>query len=327
MKVLVTGGAGFIGHHVVRMLRERGDEVRVALAPGESDDPVAGLDVEAVRCDVRDLPAVDRAVKGCDRVVHMAAIYALWMRDWRMIYQVNVQGTTNVLRACMDAGVERIVHTSSIAAVGLRTDGAPSDETEKFNLHGLVPHYSLSKHEAELCAWRAAEAGAPVVIVNPAFPFGTGDRRPTPTGAMILRILSGRWFASGRGGLNVVDVEDVARGHLLALDRGSVGRRYLLAGTNTSYDELFDTVKRLAGSRRPHVRMPAWATRAAGRVGDVVARWGEPIVDSRTAEYACRTLHFDPSRARRELGYTVTPLEESLRRSIEWFRQAEMLSG
>lgn len=325
MKVLVTGGAGFIGHHVVRMLRERGDEVRVTLAPGESADPVSPFDVEAVDCDIRDLPAVDRAVRGCDRVVHMAAIYALWMRQWRTIYQVNVQGTANVLRACADAGVERIVHTSSIAAVGLHDDGTPSTEADAFNLHGRVPHYSLSKYEAELCALRAVAAGAPVVIVNPAFPFGTGDRRPTPTGAMILRILSGRWFASGPGGLNVVDVEDVARGHLLALDRGAVGRRYLLAGTNTSYDELFDTVKRVAGSRRPHVRMPAWVTRVAGRAGDVVARWGEPIVDSHTAEYACRTMHFDPSRARRELGYTVTPLEDSLRRSIEWFREAEML--
>lgn len=327
MKILVTGGAGFIGHHVVRMLHDRGDAVRVALAPGESDAALAGLDVDRVVCDVRDLPAIDRAVEGCDAVVHMAAIYALWMADWRPIYQVNVQGTRNVIRAARDAGVDRIVYTSSIAAVGLRDDGSPSDETDAFNLHGRVPHYSLSKAEAERVALQEAAAGAPVVVVNPAFPFGTGDRRPTPTGRMILRILTGRWFATGPGGLNVVDVEDVARGHLLALDRGSVGRRYLLAGTNTSYDELFRTVKRLAGSNLPHLRMPVWATRASGWAGDQVARWTEPIIDGWTAEYACRQMHFSPSRAQAELGYTVTPLEDSLQRAIDWFREAGMLAG
>jgi dihydroflavonol-4-reductase len=327
MKVVVTGGAGFVGHHVVRLLRERGDEVRVVLAPGESPDPVARLDVESMHADLRDLPALDRAMQGADRVIHTAAIYSLWMRDWQPIYQVNVQGTANLLEACRRADVERIVCTSSVAAVGLRDDGTPSDETDAFNLHGAVPHYSLSKARAEQVALKAAEDGLPVVVVNPAFVFGAGDRRPTPTGRMILRILSGRWFATGPGGLNVVDVEDVARGHLLALDRGEIGRRYLLAGTNTTYEDLFRTVKDIAGSRRPHLRFPAWATRTSGRLGDLIGRVREPIIDSHTAEYACLTLHFDPSRARRELGYTVAPLEESLRRSIDWFAQADMLPG
>lgn len=323
MKVLVTGGAGFIGHHVVRLLLDRGDSVRVALAPGESTDSLEGLPAERVVCDIRHLDAVHDAVRGCDAVIHMAAIYSLWMRDWRPIYQVNVQGTRNVLSACLEQGVRRVVHTSSIAAIGLQDE--PSHEDVPFNLHGEVPHYSISKLHAERVATEFVDRGLAVTIVNPAFPFGIGDRRPTPTGRMILRILKGSWFATGPGGLNVVDVEDVARGHLLALDAGVVGRRYLLSGTNLTYDEFFGAVKQVGGQSRRHVRLSAPVLRGAGRIGDLVGRFTEPLVDSSTVGYSLRRLHFDCSRARRELGYTVTPLEDTLVKAVTWFDEHGML--
>jgi dihydroflavonol-4-reductase len=320
MKVLVTGGAGFIGQHVVRRLVERGDNVRVALAPGEADRPIASLPVDRILCDIRDLPQVRGAVAGCDAVIHMAAIYALWMRDYRPMYQVNVQGTRNVLEAASDAGVRRIVHTSSIAALGIEGGGRPANEETRFNQHGRASHYVLSKFYAERVALELAGQGAPVVVVNPSFPFGNGDHRPTPTGRSIIRILEGTYFAVGPGGINVVDVEDVAAGHLLALDRGEPGRRYLLSGTDISLVDLFRTVRHIGGTaRRPWV-VPKLAMTTLGWFGDLVGRFTEPLLDSTTAEYTSQYLYYDCTRARSELGYAVTPLEAALRKAVDWFR-------
>jgi dihydroflavonol-4-reductase len=320
MKVLITGGAGFIGHHVARLLVERGDEVRVSLRPGESDAPLKGLGCQTAVADVRDLPSVIRAVRGCDAVIHMAAIYSLWMKDWRPLYQVNVQGTRNVLDACRREGVSRVVHTSSIAAVGVEAGERPATEETLFNQHGRAGHYVLSKHYSERVAIEFAEAGLPVTIVNPAFPTGIGDRRPTPTGRILLRIVTGAFFLHGPGGLNVVDVEDVARGHLLALDAGQPGRRYLLSGHDVTHAQLFEEVKRIGGVDRRHLRLPRWALAPVGWGGDVIGRWREPLIDSVTLRYSSQCLFYDNTRARTELGWTVTPLEESLERSIEWFR-------
>jgi dihydroflavonol-4-reductase len=321
MRVFVSGGAGFIGQHVVRLLVQRGDSVRVGLAPGESAGPVADLGVETAVVDVRDLPAVQDAVAGCDGVIHLAAIYKLWMRDVRPMYQVNVQGTRNILEACEAAGVSRIVHTSSIAALGVNPGQSTATEETSFNQHGRASHYILSKHEAELVALDAADRGVPVSIVNPAFPFGVGDHRPTPTGRVVLRILVGSYFAYGPGGINVVDVEDVARGHLAALDEGRIGRRYLLSGTNIDYASFFRAVAEAGGRSRPAVRVPFWLMMGMGYAGDALGRFREPLLDSVTARYSSQHLYFDCSRAEAELGYTVTPLDEVLHKSIAWFRE------
>ena len=320
MRVLVTGGAGFIGHHVARLLVERGDEVRVMLAPGESDTSLQGMQCERVVADVRDLPSVRRAVEGCEAVVHLAAIYSLWMRDWRPMYQVNVQGTHNLLSECARAGVLRVVHTSSIAAVGVEPGLAAATELTEFNQHGRAGHYVLSKHYSERVALRFAADGLPVTVVNPAFPLGVGDRGPTPTGRILLRILTGAFFAHGPGGINVVDVEDVARGHVLALDGGQPGRRYLLSGQNVTHGELFDEIKRIGGVKKRHAKLPLWALRPVGWLGDTVARWREPLMDSVNLRYSAQHLFYDCSRAREELGYEVTPLDQSIDRSIAWFR-------
>lgn len=320
MRVLVTGGAGFIGQHIVRMLVERGDVARVMLAEGESARPLDGLGAELVRADLRDLPAVRDAVDGCDAVVHAAAIYKLWMRDYRPMYQVNVQGTRNVLEACRSVGVGKVVHTSSIAAIGVEPGTRPATEDSEFNQHGRASHYILSKHMAERAALEYVDQGVPVTIVNPSFPLGVGDHRPTPTGRIVLRILVGSYFGYGPGGLNIVDVEDVARGHLLALEHGEVGRRYLLSGTDVTQEGLFAAVSRVGGVRRRGVRLPRWLMLGMGYLGDGIARWREPLIDSVTVKYSSQHLFFDCARAQAELGYTVTPLDDAMDKSIRWFR-------
>ena len=321
MKVLVTGAGGFIGAHVARLLAARGDEVRFGLAPGERES-VEGAEIPGDRrvFDVRDLPAVRAAVDGVEAVIHLAAVYSTWTRDARPMYQVNVQGTGNVRRAATDAGVRRVVHTSSIAAIGLEPGGRPSTEGTSFNQHGKAIHYALSKYYSERVALRFAAAGAPVVVVNPAFPFGVGDRRPTPTGRIIVNILKGTYFGYGPGGLNAVEVEDVARGHLLALDSGVPGRRYLLTGHDISWADFYALVKRVGDVSRVHVRLPYAVLLGMGLLGDIVGRFSEPLIDSRTVRYSAQDFCYDCSRARAELGYTVAPLEAAVKRAVDWFR-------
>jgi len=321
VKVLVTGAAGFIGSHVARLLVDRGDEVRFGLAPSERESPATGtLPGERVCFDVRDLPAVRRAMSGVEAVVHLAAVYRTWARDSRPMYQVNVSGTRNVLTAAEHEGVSKVVHTSSVAAVGLEPSGRPATEETKFNQHGRAIHYALSKRYSERVAMEFAARGLPVTVVNPSFPFGPGDRTPTPTGRLIVNILKGWYFAHGPGGLNAVDVGDVARGHLAALDSGVPGRRYLLTGHDLSWSDFFGAVKRIGGSRVPHLGVSPAVLYAMGLVGDVIGRFRAPLVDSRTVRYTNQDFCYDCSRARDELGYRVTPLEDTLQRAVDWFR-------
>ena len=327
MKVLVTGAAGFIGQHVVRMLEDRGDTVCALLAPTESAEPLADRDCTQVRGDIRDLPCLVAAMEGFDAVIHLAAIYKLWMKDYRPMYEVNVEGTRNVLEAARRTGVSKVVYTSSIAAVGVEEGTLPATETTGFNQHHRSSHYVLSKHYAELAALEAAEAGVPVTIVNPSFPMGVGDHRPTPTGRVICRIVVGSYFAYGPGGINVVDVEDVARGHLLALDRGAVGERYLLAGSDISYRDLFHRVQEIAGLKRKAFAMPGLGMRAMGLAGDLVSRFREPLIDSVTVRYSSQFLYYDNGRAQRELGYEFSPLDDVLRKSIDWFETVGYFSA
>ena len=321
-RCLVTGGGGFIGRHVVRELSAAGWQVRVMLAPGEPAHLLEGLDVaEVVVGDVRDLPSLDAAVDGCDAVVHMAAIYALWMRDYKPLYDVNVQGTLNVMEACRAAGVRRIVYTSSVAALGVLDGEASAVEDTPFNQHGRCPHYIASKAEAEHGVRALQDAGLPVVIVYPAMPYGPGDHRPTPTGLTVLRILGGAYFLASPGGMNAVDVRDVARGHLLALEQAAPGSRYLLSGHNLSVERMFALVKEVGGVERSHRVAPPWALRLLGWIGDVVGRFAEPLVDSRTVRYTGQSLFYDCSRTERELGWTRRPIEDTLADAVAWFRE------
>jgi len=319
MKVLVTGASGFIGRHVSQLLVARGDRVRATVVPGEDRSWLESQGVETVVCDVRDLVAVERAMSGCQAVFHLAAIYALWMRDVRPIYQVNVQGTRNVLEAARATGVERVVHTSSIAALGVEPGTAKSTEDTVFNQHRNASDYVLSKYYAERAVREYIDDGMDVIIVNPAFPVGRGDLRPTPTGRILLRICEGTYFGAHPGGLNIVDVEDVARSQVTALDRGRSGGQYLLSGTDITTADFFRKVLSVAKIDRKVREIPNWLMWIMGQAGDLIGLFTEPMLDSRTVAYTGQYLYYDCSRARAELDHQVTPVDEIIEKSLGWF--------
>ena len=309
------------------MLEERGDSVIALLAPGESDRALEGRSCTIRRCDIRDLPSVLAAMEGSDVVIHMAAIYRLWMSDYRPMYEVNVEGTRNVLRAARHHGVSKVVYTSSIAAVGVEAGTRAANEDSVFNQHLDSSHYVMSKYYAELAAMEAAADGMPVTVVNPAFPMGRGDHRPTPTGRIICRIAVGSYFAYGPGGINIVDVEDVARGHLAALERGEPGRRYLLSGSNVSYRDLFAQVQSIANVSRRAFAMPMLGMRALGAAGDLIGRFREPLIDSVTVRYTTQFLYYENRRAREELGLEFADIGPVLRKAIDWFDEVGYFSA
>jgi dihydroflavonol-4-reductase len=324
VKTLVTGASGFIGSAVVRKLLARGREVRCYLEPGANLKNLDGLAVETVEGDINDRARVGRALEGCDVLYHLAAIYRIWMRDPSLIYEVNVEGTKTVLFAALKAKLKKVVHTSSIAAVGARADDAPADETVAFNLWERSNAYIRSKWLSERDALRFAGEGLPLVVVNPAFPFGERDVAPTPTGRFIVETLAGRAFGYTEGGFNCVDVDDVAEGHLLAEERGRVGERYILGGHNLTFKEFFSLVADVGGVKAPRRKIPP---RAARTVGWLWEQWAdrvsgkEPPVTYKTAQWAARHAFYDCGKARRELGLPLTPLSASIERSVRWFRQ------
>lgn len=326
--VVVTGATGFIGSAVVRQLLERRRRVLAVVEPGADVRNLDGLEVERVTADIADARALERVCSGAEALYHLAAVYKIWLPDPEVIYRVNLEGTTAVMLAAEKARVPRVVYTSSIAAVGLRDDGSPSDETVPFNLHGIANHYILTKHLAERIVLRFAAAGLPVVIVNPAFPFGERDRAPTPTGKILLDVVQGKSPGYLPGGFNAVDVEIVALGHLLAEEKGRVGERYLLADHDISYRDFFALAAEAAGVTIPHREIPrpvakaiAWSLEAVSN--HVTHR--EPLATFKAMQYATRQVYFDPGKARRELGLPSRPLRETIERAIRWFRDNGML--
>jgi dihydroflavonol-4-reductase len=315
MKTFLTGATGFIGSAVVRKLLARGREVRCLVEPGADRRNLAGLDVEIVEGNVTDAARVDAAMAGCDVVYHLAAIYKLWLPDPSLMYQVNVEGTENVLWAALRANVRKVVYTSSIAAVGARPDDGPADETVPFNLWGSSNDYVLSKHFAERVALQFAARGLPVTIVNPAFPFGERDVAPTPTGKFIVEALKMKTLVYTAGGFNCVDVEDVAEAHVLAEDRGRVGERYIAGGHNVTWKEFYTLVAEAAGLRPPAARLPIAAMLAGSWLHEryaVKLRRPPPLVTYKSALWAARHVWYDATKARRELGMPLTPVAETV---------------
>ena len=254
--VVVTGAAGFIGSSVVRMLLAQKRSVIAVLEPGADAKNLDGLNVERFTADVCDAKGMEKALSGAEALHHLAAIYKLWLPDPEVIYRVNLEGTTNVLLAAQKQKVPRVVYTSSIAAVGLRDDGTPSDETVAFNLHDIANEYILTKHLSERIAVRFAKSGAPIVIVNPAFPFGERDRAPTPTGGILLNICKGKAPGHTAGGFNAVDVDVVAEGHVLAEEKGRIGERYILGDHNVTFREFNQIVADVVGRHVPDRAIP-----------------------------------------------------------------------
>ncbi|HVY49891.1 MAG TPA: NAD-dependent epimerase/dehydratase family protein [Minicystis sp.] len=319
----VSGATGFIGSAVVRRLVAEGRPVRALVEPGAPLANLEGLPVEVVTVDVCDREGMERALGGAAAFYHLAAIYKVWLPNPETIYRVNVEGTTNALLAAMHAGVRKVVYTASIAAVGLRDDGSPSDETDAFNLYDIANEYLLTKHLSERIALRFASS-LPVVVVNPAFPFGPGDVAPTPTGGILLALLRGQVPGVGEGGFCAIDVDDVAAGHVAAEARGRVGERYILGDHNVTFREFFQLVGEVAGIKPPTMPIPSGLARGIALGMELWAdhvSQKEPRATYKAMQYMQRKAFFDVSKARRELGLPSRPLAESIERAVRWFRE------
>ncbi len=322
-RVLVTGATGFIGGHVARALLERGYQVQALLRPGQ-ELSWRHPELDAAFGDIRDRPSVAAALRGCDAVVHVAGLYTFWAPRPALMYQVNVQGTRNVLEEACQAGVERIVHTSTVGTIKHSGGGTLADETEDAEPGDLAGHYRRSKFQAEMEARRLADQGAPLVVVNPTVAVGPGDVKPTPTGRVIVDFLRGAIPAYVNTGLNLVDVADVAEGHVLALERGAVGQRYLLGNQegNVTLEEMLRMLAGLTGLPAPRRRVPMALALAAAYLdqfveGTLLRR--QPRIPLEGTQHARKPTWVDCSKAVRELGLPQRPVRDALRRAIEWF--------
>jgi dihydroflavonol-4-reductase len=320
---LVTGGTGFVGAAVVRALIAAGRPVRVLARTGSDCRALRGLPVELATGDLTDAGSLRPALRGCRRLFHVAALYSLWVRDRRRFYTVNVEGTRAVLQAAAAAGVQRVVYTSTVGALGIPADGTPGTEDTPVCLADMAGDYKRSKFLAEEVARDFARQGLDLVIVNPSTPVGPGDVKPTPTGQMIVDFLRGRMWAYLDTGLNLVDVDDVAAGHLLAAERGKAGARYILGGRNMSLHEIFETLGRIAGIRPPRMKLTAGLVLPLACCAEWVAdrlTGRPPRVAVDAVRMAKKRMFFDPGKAVRELGLPQSSVEGALTRAVEWFR-------
>jgi dihydroflavonol-4-reductase len=320
-KTLVTGGAGFIGSHLVRALAERGDDLRLLVRKTTRTEHLDDLDFERATGDVTDRRAVRRALRGVDRVFHAAGRTSMRRADREAVFRANVAGSRAVFEEALRAGVERVVHTSSVSAVGTASRGGTADESTSFNLGHLGIAYINSKHEAEVEGLRLAARGLPITFVNPSFAFGPDDPTRTSMG-LVRRFLLGRIPVYVEGALNVVDVRDVAAGHLLADERGQVGERYILGGRNFTLDRLFADLSRLSGVPPP-VKLPTAMVLASIELAE---RLGLPAPSSRDeARSGALWWTYRNTKARRELGFEPRSHEETLGDAVSW--QLEELAG
>jgi dihydroflavonol-4-reductase len=325
MKTFITGASGFIGSAVLRQLLAAGHPVRALVRPHGDIRNIDGLPAEIVRGDITDRASLDCAMAGCSTLFHLAADYHLWVSDPRIIYETNVAGTRNVMLSAMKAGIKRIVYTSSVATLGLTRDGSPADEDTPVSLKNMIGHYKRSKFMAEDEVKRLVQKeGLPVVIVNPSTPVGPRDIKPTPTGQMIRNAACGRIPVYVDTGLNLVHVDDVARGHLLALEHGQIGNRYILGGFNLSLKEILSTLAAIVGRKPPTICLPHPLVFPAACLSEAWARIvsnREPRITLEGVRLAKKKMFFSSEKAKRFLGFNPRPVEEALRDAVAWFRE------
>lgn len=319
---LVTGATGFVGSAVARALLDRGYPIRLLVRANSDRTNIAGLPAEVTIGDLRDAASLPAAVAGCQNVVHVAADYRLWVPDPDAMNRANVDGSRALFLAAQAAGVERMVYCSSVAALGLTYDGTPADETTPNSLDKVIGTYKRSKYLAEQAVLALARDGVPVVIVNPSAPVGPRDIKPTPTGKMIADTAAGRMPAFTDTGLNVVHVDDVAIGHVLALEQGRTGECYILGGEDMTTQTLLGLVAEAAGRKPPRIKLPIASLYPLAACSELLARVAgiEPIVTRDVLAMARKKMFFSSDKARRELGYAPRPAREAVVDAVAWFR-------
>ncbi len=322
MKVFVTGATGFVGSHVARLLAEQGADLRLLVRAGSRRDNLAGLRADLVVGELTDPDSLRKGMQGCEAVFHLAADYRLWIRDPRPMYATNVDGTAAVLEAAQAAGVRRTVYCSSVATLGFGYDRRSVNEDTPVHEADMIGHYKRSKYLAERKAVEFAAKGAEVVIVNPSTPIGEQDIKPTPTGRIVLDFLRGNFPAYMETGMNLVDVRDVARGHLLAFERGRRGERYILGGENLTLKQILDILGDLTGLPSPTMKVPhsvALAFAAFDQTFNGYLRNREPRATMEEVRMGKKFMWVDSTKAERELGYKHGEVREALARAAAWF--------
>ena len=321
MRVFVTGSTGFVGANLVRLLLQQGYKVRVLVRPSSCLSNIKSLDVEIVQGDLNDLH-LSQSMKGCQALFHVAAHYSLWQSDKKLLYRNNVLGTRNVLACARRAGVERTVYTSSVAAIGVGKNGIPVNETHQSPVEKLIGNYKKSKYYAEQEAIKAIKQGQDIVIVNPSTPIGEWDIKPTPTGEIILRFLRRQMPFYLDTGLNLIDVKDVAWGHLLALEKGQNGDRYILGNQNLSLKQILDKLAAITGLAAPRYTIPYFIPYTVAWIEEkILAPLGrKPTVALDGVRMAQQKMYYDCAKAVTYLGLPQSSIERALEKSVNWFR-------
>lgn len=323
MKAFVTGATGFVGSHVAQLLCAQGAQVRLLVRSTSRTENIADLKAERATGDLRDPDSLKKAMQGCEFVFHVAADYRLWVRDPEEMYRSNVEGTRAIIRAAQETKVRRVIYTSSVATMGFTTSGHIADETSPVKLQNMVGPYKRSKFMAEQIALEAGRGGTNVVVVNPTTPIGDQDIKPTPTGRIIVDFLKRKFPAYVDTGLNVVDVKDVACGHLLAMEKAKPGERYILGGENLTLKQILDKLAALTGLPSPQVKVPhavALGFAALDQFFTGVILRKEPRATIDAVRMGRKKMFASSAKAERELGYKAAPVDDALRRAINWFQ-------
>lgn len=329
MKVFVTGGTGFVGSAVIRKLLAAGHQVRALVRPGTNTIMLDELPVERFEGDLHSTDILRHGIKGCEWVFHVAALYAYWGYTWDDFYRTNVEGTRRVLEIAGAFPIQRVVYTSSIASLGIPHDGTPGTEKTPVTLNDMISDYKRSKFLAEEVVREFVDQGLKVVTVNPAAPVGVGDHKPTQTGKMIVDFLNGRMPAYVDTGLTIVDVEDVATGHLLAAERGKVGERYILGGENLLLKQVLDMLAEVSDRPIVRIRIPRMVALAWAYLDTGIAYLNNKHIPAATPDAVRVSVHkeyFSSAKAIHELGYTFIPAREALRKAVDWYRKNSYVS-
>ena len=323
MNVFLTGATGFVGSHVAHAFAAQGARLRLLVRPSSRLDNLEGLSAETVTGDLRNPDSFRSALADCEVLVHVAADYRLWVRDPQVMYAANVDGTRNLLALAREVGVARVVYTSSVATMGFREDGTIVDESTPVSLDDMIGHYKRSKYLAEQEAITAAHDGQQVIVLNPTTPIGANDIKPTPTGQIVVDFLNRKFPAYVDTGLNLVDVAEVARMHVAALERGHPGERYILGGENLSLKQILDKMSAITGIPSPTMKVPHAVAMAFAFLDETVTgrlRGKEPRATVEAVRMGKKKMFASSAKAERDLGFRIVPVYAALRAAIDWFR-------